>query len=561
MTTGPLGQGFANAVGLALAQRYLASHFNRPGFEIVHHRTYVLASDGDLMEGISSEAASFAGAMHVDRLIVLYDDNHISLEGPTSLSFTEDVEARFRAYGWHVSHVADGNDLDAIDAAIREAQAEVGRPCLIRVRTHIGYGSPRQDTKEAHGEPLGSAGTRATKEKLGWPVDPPFLVPEEVSLHFRQAVPRGAGWELDWDHRFIEYRLAHPALADELARMMTGLLPAGWDSGVPTFPSTSPMATRDASHDVVRSFADRLPELIGGSADLAPSTRTLMEGLGDLSFLTESGRNIHFGVREHAMVAMLNGMAAHGGLRPFGSTFLIFSDYAKPAIRLAALMQVPTTVVFTHDSVAVGEDGPTHEPVEQLVGLRAIPGLTVLRPADANETVEAWRATLLSPAPAAIVLTRQKLPVLDVDHYPIRTGVIRGAYTLEEAPRGSPDVVLVGTGSEVHLCLAAQRELANQKVHARVVSMPSWELFSEQDPGYRDSILPPGIPRVTVEAGSPMGWERYAGPNGVILGLDRFGASAPGPVVLEKLGFTVDRVVQATMTLLQRSQRSEGHDR
>ena len=561
VTTGPLGQGFANAVGLALGQRYLASHFNRPGLEIVSHRTYVLASDGDLMEGIASEAASFAGAMHVHPLIVLYDDNHISLEGPTSLSFTEDVEARFRSYGWCTSHVADGNDLEAIAGAIGEAQTETRGPCLIRVRTHIGYGSPRQDTKEAHGEPLGPAGTRATKERLGWPTEPTFRVPEEVRAHFREALARGAKWEKEWTDRFDEYRRAHPALAEEFRRMQEGHLPSGWDAVVPTFPPTGPIATRDASRDTLRSFADRLPEIVGGSADLAPSTRTLLTGMGDFSFLTECGRNLHFGVRENAMVAMVNGIAAHGGLRPFGATFLIFSDYAKPAIRLSSLMQVPTTVIFTHDSIALGEDGPTHQPVEQLASLRAIPGYTVLRPADANETVEAWRAILLSPAPAAIVLTRQKLPVLDVDRYPVRTGVIRGAYILEEAVDGPPDVVLIGTGSEVHLCLAARAKLLGQGIRARVVSMPSWELFEQQEASYRAAVLPAGVPRVTVEAASSLGWERYAGPGGIVIGLDRFGASAPGAVVLERLGFTVDRVVGAAKELMQGPHARNSDDR
>lgn len=560
VTTGPLGQGFANAVGLALAQRYLASRFNRPGFEVVHHTTYVIASDGDLMEGIASEAASFAGSMHVHPLIVLYDDNHISLEGPTSMSFTEDVDARFRAYGWNVSHVSDGNDLDEIDAAIRAAQLETAAPCLIRVRTHIGYGSPRQDTKEAHGEPLGPAGARATKEKLGWPVDPPFFVPEEARTHFREALARGSKWELEWNHRLVEYRRAHPALADEFVRMMSGHLPPRWDSVVPTFPPAGPVSTRDASHDAMRSFADQLPELVGGSADLSPSTRTLLEGLGDFSFLSACGRNLRFGVRENAMVAMVNGMAAHGGVRPYAATFLIFSDYAKPAIRLSALMHVPATIVFTHDSIALGEDGPTHQPIEQLASLRAIPGYTVLRPADANETIEAWRVILSSPEPAALVLTRQKLPVLDVDRYPVRTGVIRGAYILKESSGPHPEVVLIGTGSEVHLCLEAHKQLAEREVRARVVSMPCWELFEEQEAGYRASVLPPGIPRVTVEAASPLGWERYAGPGGIVIGLNRFGASAPGPVVLEKLGFTVERVVGAAMELVEEARARRNHE-
>ncbi len=544
-TTGPLGQGFANAVGMALAAHALAGRFNRPGHAIVDHWTYGICSDGDLMEGVASEAAAFAGSMGARRLVFLYDDNHVSLEGPTSYSFTEDVGRRFESYGWRVDHVEEGNDLDAIDAALRAAKEHPEVPSLIRVRTHIGFASPRQDTKEAHGEPLGPEGAAATKAKLGWPASPPFFVPPEARQHLGEARARGARWSAEWNERWTAYRAAFPEEAKELDRRLKGELPAGWDAGLPRYAGgTPPMATRDASTQVLQALARSLPGLLGGSADLAPSTRTLLDGSGDFSFRDESGRNLHYGVREHAMGAMVNGMALHGGVRPYGATFLIFSDYERPALRLSAMMRLPTLMVFTHDSIGLGEDGPTHQPVEQLAGLRAIPGYTVFRPADANELVECWRSAIGRPGPSAFVLTRQKLPVLDPVRYPIREGSARGAYVLSEPSGGPPGVLLLATGSEVSLCLAAQLELAGGGIRARVVSMPSWELFDEQDATYRAAVLPEGIPRVAVEAASPFGWERYVGPDGRILGLPRFGASGPGPQVMESLGFSVANVVR-----------------
>ncbi len=553
VTTGPLGQGLAMAVGLAFAEHHLASRFNRPDLPLVDHTTYALCSDGDLMEGIGSEAASYAGHLGVHRLVVLYDDNRVTLDGPTSLTFTEDIDARFRAYGWRVAAISDGNDVEAIDAALHSAQEQPDRPWLIRVRTHLGYGSPKQDTAQAHGEPLGPEATRATKEKLGWPLAPNFLVPDDVREHFEQAIPRGAELQRNWQALFDRYRTAEPELAREFDRVTTGGLPADWDRDLPVFPAGS-MATRDAGAKAMQALAPRLPEFIGGAADLSTSTRTVFEGMGEFSYTGECGRNFHFGVRENTMVGMVNGMAAHGGVRPYASSFFVFTDYARPTIRLAALMQVPTMLAFTHDSVALGEDGPTHQPVEHLASLRAMPGMVVFRPADANETVEAWRLVFQRRGPSLLALTRQKLPVLDAAQYPaVRAGVARGAYVLADAADGRPDVVLIGTGSEVQLCLGARTQLAARQVRARVVSMPSWELFEDQDSAYRDQVLPPGIPRVTVEAASPFGWERYAGPGGVIIGLNRFGASGPGPTVMEKLGFTVERVVQAAFQAMGRS--------
>lgn len=558
VTTGPLGQGFAMAVGLALAERYLAQRFNRQDFPVVDHATYALCSDGDLMEGIASEAASFAGHLGVQRLVMLYDDNRVSLEGPTSLAFTENVDERFRAYGWRVGLVEDGNDVPALERALREAQSRPELPWLIRVRTHIGYGSPKQDTKEAHGEALGPEATRQTKQNLGWPLEPAFLVPEDVRAHFRTVAERGANLEEEWKRRFAEYRRRYPALADEFLRMVGGALPNGLGGGLPEYPEGS-VATRDASSKAMQSLAPQWPELLGGSADLSPSTRTMLEGAGEFSFSGECGRNLHFGVRENAMVGIANGMAAHGGVRPYVASFLVFSDYARPTIRMSALMRVPTILIFTHDSIGLGEDGPTHQPVEHLAALRAIPGLTVIRPADANETVEAWRVLTGRKGPVALVLTRQKIPVLDLARFPaVRPGVSRGAYVLADPVGGRPDVVLIGTGSELQLCLAAQSRLSEQRVRARVVSMPSWELFEEQEADYRSSVLPDSIPRVVVEAASPLGWERYAGPGGAIVALDRFGASGPGNVVLEKLGFTPDRVVAAALGTLHRPGLTEG---
>ena len=550
-TTGPLGQGFANAVGMALAEHYLASRYNRPGFDLIDHWTYALVSDGDLMEGITSEAASFAGSMRVGKLLLLYDNNHISLEGPTSFSFTEDVLARFTSYGWGVQRVEDGNDLGAIDAAIRTARSHPDRPQFISVRTHIGYGSPRQDTREAHGEPLGPEGTRATKAKLGWPLEPPFLVPEEARDHFRQAIERGAGWEADWARLHAAYRAQFPELAAELDASLNGELPADWASSLPTFPAGGSMATRDAGATTLNALAQKVPTLVGGAADLSPSTKTTLVGLGDFSYGASSGRNLHFGVREHAMSAMMNGMFLHGGVRPFGSTFLIFSDYARPAIRLAALMQIAPVFVFTHDSIGVGEDGPTHEPIEQLAGLRSIPGLTVLRPADANETAAAWSVALRRTGPTALVFTRQKLPMLPGEPGRVRAGVERGGYVLSPEAASPISAVLIGTGSEVQLCLGAQTALKAEGISTRVVSLPSCEMFDLQPPEYRDAVLPPGVPRVVVEAGSTGGWYRYTGAQGTVVGIDRFGASGAGDVVMARLGFTVERVVAAARSVIR----------
>jgi transketolase len=551
-TTGPLGQGFSMGVGMAIAERHLASTFNRPNFPLVDHYTYGLVSDGDLMEGISSEAASLAGTLGLGKLIYLYDDNHISLEGPTAWAFTEDVGARFSAYNWQVLHVPDGNDLLAIDHAIREAKAETTRPSLIAVRTHIGYGSPVQDTREAHGEPLGPANARATKEKLGWPLEPTFLVPDEARSHFREAVSRGAGWEKDWETLRESYRTQEPHRVRAFEDQLSGTLPTGWDSGLPNFrPADGPMATRDASQKVINALSPTLVALVGGAADLSPSTKTLIPGSTDESATDGNGRNFHFGVREHAMVAVVNGMALHGGLLPYGATFLNFSDYARGAIRIAALQQSHIILVFTHDSIGLGEDGPTHQPVEQLLGLRSIPGFTLIRPADANETSVAWRLAVQREGPTALVFTRQKLPILDPSVYPIAQGAPRGGYVLSEAKSGKPDVVLIGTGSEISLVLEAQQKLNDQKVHARVVSLPSWRIFDEQPSDYRDSVLPPGIPKVSVEAAVTLGWSRYVGTDGESVGVDRFGASAPGPVVMRELGITVDHVIESVGRVLK----------
>lgn len=551
-TTGPLGQGFCMGVGMAIAERHLATLFNRDKLPIVDHYTYGIVSDGDLMEGMASEAASLAGTLGLGKLIYLYDDNHISLEGPTEWTFTEDVGARFTAYGWQTLRVQDGNDLVAIDAAIRAARAESARPSLISVRTHIGYGSPVQDTKEAHGEPLGPANTRATKEKLGWPLEPAFYVPEEARVHFREALGRGAAWQQQWEGLRESYRNQDPASVRAFEDQLAGALPAGWDSDVPIFrPADGPMATRDASQKVINAVAPKVPALLGGSADLAPSTRTLIAGSSDESASDSRGRNFHFGVREHAMVAVLNGMALHGGLLPYGATFLTFSDYARGAIRLAALQQTHIILVFTHDSIGMGEDGPTHQPVEQLANLRAIPGFTVIRPADANEVTSAWRLALERSGPTALVFTRQKIPVLDPVAYPIAPGARRGGYVLSEAPAGKPAVVLVATGSEVALALEAQQRLQQRSVPARVVSLPSWKVFDEQPADYRNAVLPPGTPKVSIEAGVTFGWSRYIGSEGKSVGVDRFGASAPGPVVQQELGLTVEHVIDTVGRLLK----------
>ena len=555
-TTGPLGQGLANAVGMALAETALAAHFNRPGHGIVDHYTYALVSDGDLMEGISSEAASLAGHLQLGKLIVLYANNHISIEGSTDLAFSEDRAARFAAFGWHVQRVEDSNDIAALDEAIGKARDERQRPSLIEVRTHIGYGSPhKQDTAAAHGEPLGEDELRLTKENLGWPVEPAFLIPDEALAHFRRAVDRGAKWQAEWEAFFADYTEAYPDLAVEFHRVTQGHLPDDWEHELPQFlPDGKPIATRSASGAVINALAASLPELMGGAADLAPSTHTLIEGGGNFEAGNRNGRNLHFGIREHVMGAVLNGMALHGGLIPYGATFLIFSDYMRPPMRLAAMNGLPVIYVFTHDSIALGEDGPTHQPVEQILGLRSIPGMTVIRPADANETAAAWRAAIEhQDGPVALILTRQKLPVLDPHmHGDIGLGVRHGGYVLAREAEGvKPDIILIATGSEVHLALPAQAHLASRGIHARVVSMPSWELFQKQPTAYRSQVLLPNVPLLGVEAGRTLGWQTYAG-NGIpTIGVDRFGASAPGQEVTSHYGLTIAHVQQLAEALVK----------
>jgi transketolase len=542
VTTGPLGQGISNAVGMAIAERMLAERFNRPGHQVVDHHTYVIAGDGDLMEGVSSEACSLAGTLRLGKLIVFYDDNHITIEGSTELAFRESVPDRFRAYGWNVLQVADGNDLEEIDRMIDRARAEADRPTLVVVRTHIGYGSPnKQDTAAAHGAPLGEDEVRATKRNLGWPYEEPFTVPQEALAVFRSAVDRGEAAQREWSDAFTAYAAAHREPAAELQRMVAGKLPEGWEKALPKFAAGDKMATRAASGAVLNAIAEGFPELVGGSADLAPSTNTYLKGYADIACEDFAGRNFHFGVREHAMGAALNGIALHGGFRVYGGTFLVFSDYMRPSIRMAALMGIPVTFVYTHDSVGMGEDGPTHQPVEQLAALRAIPNLVVLRPADANETAAAWRVALeRSEGPTVLALSRQKLPVLE----PPDGGVAKGAYIAADGDQ----VVLIGTGSEVSLCLAARDLLAKEGVSARVVSMPSWELFRQQPQACRDEVLAPGLPRLAVEAASPMGWREWAE---ATVALDRFGASAPGNVVFEKFGFTPANVAARAKELIQ----------
>ena len=570
-TTGPLGQGFGNGVGMAIAEAYLAARYNRPGFEVVSHFTYGIVSDGDLMEGVASEAASLAGHLKLGKLIYLYDNNHISLAASTDLTFTEDCAKRFEAYGWHTQAVEDGNDLEALDRALRAARTETARPSLILVRTHIGFGSPgKQDTFEAHGAPLGEEEVKLTKQKLGWPAEPPFFIPDEALAHFRESVTKGQRAEAEWKERFSAYVRKFPAVAGELEQALRGELPAGWEESIPDFPADAKgLATRVASGKVLNAIAPKLPTLIGGSADLNPSTHTVLQKLGDFESpertfadsqgsagggFSYAGRNLHFGVREHGMGAACNGMAAHGGIIPFGSTFLIFSDYMRPSIRLAALMGLGVIYVFTHDSVGLGEDGPTHQPIEQLAALRAIPRLVVIRPGDANETAVAWRVAIETrDRPVALALTRQNVPTLDRTQFAAADGLRRGAYVLADPPDGRPDLVLIGTGSEVSLAVAAREKLSERKIQARVVSMPSWELFDLQPREYRDSVLPASIKRrVAVEAALPQGWHRYVGDGGDVIGIERFGASAPGNVVMEKLGFTVNHVVERALALLER---------
>jgi len=548
-TTGPLGQGIAMAVGMALAEAHLAARFNRDGFPVVDHFTFVLAGDGDLMEGVSSEAASLAGTLQLGKLIVLYDDNHVSLDATTDHVFTEDRAGRFRAFGWDVISVPDGNDTEAIDRAIRQAMAEKQKPSLLAVRTHIGYGSPLHDSPKVHGEPMGPENVRATKQFFKWDL-PPFTIPADVQNHYRQAIPRGTALETEWTGLFGRYSEKYPDLSHQLKNMLDGVFSERWDSDLPSFSSSEgSISTRDASGKVMNAIATSLPGFIGGSADLAGSNRTTLKGLGDFGFGDNQGRNIHFGVREHGMAAMVNGIALHGGLIPFGGTFFNFSDYMRPSLRLAALMGAHSIFVFTHDSIGLGQDGPTHQPVEHLTSLRAMPNLTVFRPADANETAAAWREAVQLRGPAALVLTRQALPVLDPKQYSVSAGVAKGAYILLDHP--DPDLVLVATGSEVQLALQAAPALAKSGTRARVVSMPSWELFAKQSAEYRDSVLPPDIPTLAIEAGATLCWYKWVGRTGDIIGLDHFGSSAPGEVVMEKMGFTVDNVVHRAQQLVR----------
>jgi len=556
-TTGPLGQGFATAVGMAIARRHLAARFDRDGFPLFAHRIWTLASDGDLMEGVASEAASLAGHLGLGELKVLYDDNRISIDGPTSLAFSEDVGARFAAYGWRVLSVADGNDLDEIGAALDAAAAESERPTLVVVRTHIGYGSPKQDSAEAHGAPLGPDAARATKRALGWPEEPPFLVPEEARAPFAAAAARGAAVATAWRERLARYRAAHPDAAAELDRRLAGELPAEWDADLPRWAADAPgLATRAASGKAIQGLAARLPELVGGSADLAESNNTPIAGAAAFSADHPEGRNVHFGVREHAMGAILNGLALSGLIRPYGGTFLIFSDYMRPAIRLAALMKLPVVYVFTHDSIFLGEDGPTHQPIEQIAALRAIPGLVVLRPADARETSAAWRVAIARrDGPTALALSRQKLPLLAGTGAGADSGVARGAYVLHEArPGESPAILLLASGSEVAVAVAAATRLGERGVAARVVSFPSWELFAAQQAAYRDAVLPPEVPaRLAVEAGVALGWHRWVGGQGEIVALEGFGASAPAEALGAHFGLTAEAVVERAQALLRRA--------
>jgi len=552
-STGPLGQGFANAVGMAIAQAYLGSRFNRPGHKIFDYFVYAIVTDGDLMEGIASEAASLAGHLKLGKLVFLYDDNNISIDGSTNLTFTEDVGARFVAYGWHVQHVADGNDVESIDSAIQAAKADP-RPSLIRVRTVIGFGLPtRAGTEKAHGEPPGLEELNGAKKNLGWPLEPQFLIPADALELFRQAVDQGVRRTSDWQARLVAYRQAHPLLAKELQRVLAGELPEGWDADLPKFPADPKgMATRVSSGKVINALAEKLPDLIGGSADLHPSTKTFIDSAPDFQAGTPQGRSIHFGVREHAMGGIVNGMNLTPGIIAFGATFLIFSDYMRASLRLSALSPYPSIWVYTHDSVGLGEDGPTHQPVEHLASLRAMPNMVVIRPADANETREAWVAAIRRrKAPTALALTRQNLPTLDRKEFAPAKGLHKGAYVLADLGKRIPELILMATGSEVQLIIAAGKRLSASGRTVRLVSFPSWELFEAQPKRYREQVLPPRIKlRLAVEAGVAQGWERWVGDHGVIISLERYGASAPGEIALEKLGFSVQNVLRHARSLL-----------
>ncbi len=555
VTTGPLGQGIMNAVGMAIAEAHLAAVFNRNGYEIGDHYTYVFCGDGDFMEGASHEAASLAGHLGLGKVICVYDDNHISIEGDTALTYSDDVAKRFEAYHWHVQNIGDrANDIQALTDALVRAQQDRERPSLIILRSHIGYGSPhRQDTKEAHGEPLGEDEVRLTKRFYGWPDDEQFYIPERVLEHMRQAVERGRNLEAEWNQRFAAYKKAYPALAEQFQRGLQGDLPGGWDDDIPDFdPSDGPIATRAASGTVLNAFAEKVPWLMGGSGDLAPSTKTLLKNSGYFARGAYANRNMAWGIREHAMCACSSGMTLHGGVRSYAATFFIFTDYARPAIRLAAMMKLPVIYVMTHDSIALGEDGPTHQPIEHLASLRAIPNLCVIRPSDANETAYAWRAAMTRRhGPTMLVLTRQKLPILDRSKFAGADGLLRGAYILSHEKSGFPDVLLIASGSEVELILQARAKLVLENIDARVVSMPSWEIFKEQPRDFRNKVLPPGVKaRLAVEPGSPQGWRDWVGDKGDVIGITKFGTSAPYKDNVKQYGFTVENIVDRAKKLL-----------
>jgi len=555
MTTGPLGQGFATGVGMAIAAAHLSATFNRPAFDVLDAFIYALVTDGDLMEGVSSEAASLAGHLGLGRLVYLYDDNHISIDGSTDLAFTEDRLKRFEAYGWHVQQVEDGNDVEAIDKAIQFAKQDP-RPSLIACRTTIGYGAPnRQGTSKAHGEPLGEEELNLAKQNLHWPLEPRFYIPEDVLVFYRQALENGAAQEARWLERLQAYEKAYPDLAVELRRRLDGRLPSGWDADLPVFPPDAKgLATRAASGKTLNALAAKLPELMGGSADLAPSNNTKIEASPAFQKDSPQGRNLHFGVREHGMGAALNGMALFGGVMPYGGTFLVFSDYMRPAIRIAALSHIPSIFVFTHDSIGLGEDGPTHQPVEHLAALRAIPNLCVIRPADANETVEAWKvAVSRRNGPTALILSRQALPTLDRTLMEQASFLSKGAYVLADFGDGEPELILMASGSEVSLIYAAAARLSAEGVNVRVVSFPSWDLFEKREAAYREAVLPRRVrARLAVEAGTSLGWERYVGAEGAVISIERFGASAPAKVLFEKFGFTVEHVIEKAREVLSR---------
>ena len=546
VTTGPLGQGFGMAVGIATAEKHLAAVYNRDEFKIVDHHTYVLCGDGDLMEGISHETASLAGTLGLGKLIVFYDDNLISLDGPTELSFTEDVSKRFEAYHWHVQHVADGNDLVAIEKAIASAKAETTRPSFIRVRTVIGYGSPKAGTNKAHGEALGAEAVKATKKNLGWPEDKTFYVPDEARANWEKAKPKGKKEHEAWTAKFEQYKKTYPEPAAEFERVVAGKLTDGWEKKIPTFPTEKPMATRNAGQAVMQAIENVVPELFGGAADLTTSTKTIFKDSPSFH-VDPKGRNVFFGVREFGMMAMVNGMAAHGGLIPFGSTFFVFSDYCRPALRLSALMGVHSLFVFTHDSVGLGEDGPTHQPIEHLMSLRMIPHFTDFRPADANETAACWQLALERKSPSFMALSRQDLPVLDAAK--AQAGARNGAYELSS---NGKDIILIATGSEVSVIVRAAEELKAGGINATVVSMPSFKIYDEQSDAYKNGLLPGSTPKLAVEAGATLGWYKYIGSNGAVIGIDRFGGSAPGAVALDKLGINVANVVEHAKKLLKK---------